>query len=376
MTADAEGTGVSTVPESAARFWQIIEKIPQVFYVTDAERRIVYVSPAFESLWGYSLDRLYGNPFVWLELVHPDDRQLIYDAIAQNAGKGPYEVEYRVKRADGVTRWISSRSTEIYDEAGALQHVVGVATDITDRRDLERQLHQSQKMEAVGQLAGGIAHDFNNLLMVILANAAMLRKQLDAHDTRTQRVIDIEDAATSAVHLTKKLLGFARPAVLNLAPIDLRDSVSEMVGIIRRTFDPRIVVEVEQTEAPALVLADANEISHTLMNLCLNARDAMPEGGRLVVSVGRTIIDAAHVGETSDARVGDFVFVSVADTGRGIPREVLPRIFEPFFTTKPAGTGSGLGLAVAFGMVKQHKGWIECATSDSGTKFTVYLPPH
>jgi two-component system, cell cycle sensor histidine kinase and response regulator CckA len=362
--------------EDELGFRQIVECISQVFYVTDSARRILYASPAFERLWGHSVELLYRGPLSWLDLVHPEDRQRVADAIKQKSGSGQYEFEYRFTTADGAVRWVMSQSTEIYAPDGSLHRVVGVATDITQRRELEQQLRQSQKMEAVGGLAGGIAHDFNNLLTVIVANATHLRESLAPDSAHAQRAIEIEDAVMRAADLTKKLLGFSRHAILTLKPIVLGEILNEVAGILRHTLDPRIEVVVEQAQAADLVLADPIEMSHAVMNFCLNGRDAMPEGGRLTLRTGRTVVDAVQARRTTDARPGEFVFLSVEDNGHGIAPEALPRIFEPFFTTKPVGKGTGLGLAVAFGMVKQHQGWIECSTSLAGTKFTVYLPRH
>jgi PAS domain S-box-containing protein len=370
-----EPSGAELARAEHADFQLIVETIPEVFYLTDAERRMLYVSPAFESLWGHSPDRLFGDRSAWLDLVHPDDRQSVADALARNIGKGQYEIEYRFIRADGATRWVSSRSTEICNPDGSLHRVVGVATDITQRKELELQLRHSQKMEAVGQLASGVAHDFNNLLTIIKGNAAALHHALDPSDTHVARAIEIEEAATSAAALTKKLLGFSRRSVLSLKPVDLREIVRELVALLRRTLDPRIQVEVEQPEVLNSVLADATELSQVLLNLCLNARDAMPDGGRLAISMGRARVDHHRTEHTADGATGDLVFLSVADSGHGIPADILSRIFEPFFTTKPEGQGTGLGLAIAFGVVKQHGGWIECTTSvGAGAKFTVYLP--
>jgi PAS domain S-box-containing protein len=375
-TASSDAEAERALRERELRFRQIVESIPQVFYLSDPKGRMVYVSPAFRTLWGYDVERLYGDAGAWIALVHPEDRQRVLDTIAQNRGRGQYEVEYRFLRADGAVRWVSSRSTEIYDTDGALDRIVGIATDITQRRELEEQLRQAQKMEAVGQLAGGIAHDFNNLLTVIVANAGLLRDDPAGDDTSTQ-IAEIEHAARRAAELTKKLLGFSRQAVLTLQPTSLGDVAREVSSILRHAVDPRVEVRLACAESGDISLADPTEMSHVVMNLCLNARDAMPGGGRLTLETGRAVVDAAHAARVPGGKAGDFVYLSVVDTGAGIPPDILPRIFEPFFTTKPVGQGTGLGLAVAFGIVKQHQGFIECGTSpEVGTRFTIFLPHH
>jgi two-component system cell cycle sensor histidine kinase/response regulator CckA len=355
---------------------EIVENVPQVFYVADERGHLLYVSPAFQAVSGYPVERLHANPAGWFELIHVEDRARVADAMARSRGQGHYEIEYRVLRADGAVRWLAARGTELRGPDGRVQRIVGVATDVTQRRLLEEQLRHAQKMEAVGQLASGIAHDFNNLLGVILANAGLLREQLGAEGEAAQQIAEVEAAARRAAELTKKLLGFSRQAVLALRPIALGDVVREVAGLLRHTLDPRVEVRVKCTPGGDVVLADPTELVHVVMNLCLNARDAMPRGGLLTLETGRSVIDAAHAARVPGGRVGEVTYLSVADTGAGMSADVVPHIFEPFFTTKPAGKGTGLGLAVAFGIVQQHQGFIECSTSPGvGTRFTIFLAP-
>jgi PAS domain S-box-containing protein len=357
-------------------FRELIEKIPLVFYVADARGHVVYVSPAFEEVSGYSVSQVYARPTLWFDLVYPEDRPRVAEMVMKSRGSGRFAFEYRVVRPDNTIRWLSAQWIEINGADGALHHVVGTATDITDRRALEDQLRQAQKMEAVGQLAGGIAHDFNNLLTVITANAGLLRGAIGADEAAARQLADIQSAAQGAADLTKKLLGFSRQAVLSLRPVGLGQIVQEVAGLLRHTLDRRIEVRVQLAEGADITLADQAELSHVVMNLCLNARDAMPTGGVLTLETGHALIDEAHAARVPGAAIGDFVYVSIADTGAGIPDDVMPHIFEPFFTTKAVGKGTGLGLAVAFGIVKQHLGFIRCSSSDLGTRFTVYVPRH
>jgi PAS domain S-box-containing protein len=367
-----EPSGAAPAAAEYAHFRLIVESLPAIFYVADADRRMLYISPAFESMSGYPAARLFGDPSAWLNFVHPDDRRTVVEAIARNTGKPQYEIEYRFVHADGTIRWVSSRSIAIRNADGSLHRIVGFASDISERKQLEQQLRHSQKMEAIGQLAGGVAHDCNNLLTVITGNAAFLRQELGPSDPRAARVSEIEDAASRATALTRRLLGFARQSALSLKPVDLRQITREVVELLRRTLDSSISVELQQPDALDTVLADGTEISQVLLNLCLNARDAMPEGGQLSIVTGSAHLDARHTEHSSG---GKYVFLSVADSGHGIPADILSRIFEPFFTTKPEGQGTGLGLAIAFGVVRQHGGFIDCTTSlGAGTKFTVYLP--
>jgi PAS domain S-box-containing protein len=361
--------------ESELRFRQVAETLRQVFYITTADHEeCLYVSPAFEKLWGRSCESLYVEPRSWIDSIHEEDRARVFEQVGLGLRDGSDEIEYRIVRPDGAIRWVLDRAYERRDAQGNPYRIVGVAEDITDRRKLEVQLREAQKMEAVGQLAGGVAHDFNNLITVILGNA-MLLERASLGTSQRASLEDVKQAAMRAGDLTRKLLGFSRRATLLLQAVDLRVIVRETVGLLQRTLDPRIQIVVEQPDALGEVLADPGEMSQVLLNLCLNARDAMKEGGTLTVSTRAINVSEARACEHLDSRSGDMVCLSVVDTGSGIAPEVRGRIFEPFFTTKEPGTGTGLGLAMVFGIVKQHQGWIEFTSEPGrGTRFDVYLP--
>ncbi len=364
--------------ESELRFRQVAETIRQVFYITSADHRVIhYVSPAYEQTWGRTCASLYDNPFAWVESIHPEDRGRVLEGLEAGQGGGEYWFEYRMVRPDGSVRWISDRAFELRDETGAPYRIVGVADDITQRRRLEEQLREAQRMEAIGQLAGGVAHDFNNLLTVVLSNASLLGGSLSHQDPNLLRLQEIEGAARRGAELVKKLLGFTRDWTPSLQDVDLRTVVEDSAMLLRAALGASIQVEIQTPTSPALVLADPSELGRVLLNLSVNARDAMPLGGRLTLAVRERSIDPAEVGVHVSRRAGAFVCLSVEDTGTGIPTEILPRIFEPFFTTKEPGQGSGLGLAVVFGIVRQHGGWIECTSQvGRGTKFEIFLPRH
>jgi PAS domain S-box-containing protein len=370
------GPAADAAGQEALWFREIVEKVPQVFYISDSSGRVLYVSPAFEAMSGYPAQHVYEQPMLWFDLIYPDDRARVAELMTKSRGTGSFACEYRVVHADGGLRWLAARWIEVVAE-GAVQRVVGTATDITERRALEEQLRQAQKMEAVGQLAGGVAHDFNNLLTIITANAGLLRAAIGADEAAARQLADLQSAAQGAADLTRKLLGFSRQAVLTLRPVGLGQIVQEIAGLLRHTLDRRIEVRLRLASQPeaGAVLADPAELSHVVMNLCLNARDAMPAGGALTIETGQATIDEAHAARVPGAVIGEFAYISISDTGQGISEEVMPHIFEPFFTTKPLGKGTGLGLAVAFGIVKQHHGFIQCSSrADVGTRFTVYLP--
>jgi signal transduction histidine kinase len=272
-------------------------------------------------------------------------------------------------------RWFRVATDPVVDEAGRPAGAVVVLTDVTRGKELEGQLRQVQKMEAVGRLAGGVAHDFNNLLTAVLGNAALLQQRLERGGPDQELLGAIERAAWRAAELTRQLLGFSRQTMLWLRPLPLSESAREVVTILERTIDPRVRVEVRTAPDLGLVQADAGQMTQVLMNLCLNACDAMPEGGTLALETADVTVGEAQARGRVGARPGPFVRLSVSDTGQGIAPEHLPRIFDPFFTTKPAGKGTGLGLAMVFGIVQQHQGWVECHSEvGRGTRFDLYLP--
>ncbi len=263
----------------------------------------------------------------------------------------------------------------VKNERGIVTGRVVLLDDMTERQELADQLRQAQKMEAVGRLAGGIAHDFNNLLTAITGNIALVLSRLSDDDPDRELLQIAEDASWRAADLTRQLLGFSRQARLGSKPLSLPDCLRESMTILQRTLGAEIEVEFVTGTEVWLVNADPNQMNQVLMNLCLNARDAMPGGGRIVVAVQNCPITTENVRDHPQGRLGEFVEMTVRDTGVGIPPEILPRIFDPFFTTKERGQGTGLGLALVSGIIQQHHGWIECSSIvGDGTCFRIYLP--
>jgi PAS domain S-box-containing protein len=362
--------------ESEIRFRQLAGTVRHVFYLTGPNfRDLVYVSPAYEKEWGLCPAALYADTMAWLNAIHPEDRQRVLEQIGRGSVDHQYTFEYRMIKPDGSVHWISDRAFELLDAEGKVYRLAGVAEDITERKRFEAQLREAQKMEAVGQLAGGVAHDFNNLLTAIVGNVSLLLRRMGENHPDREQLEGVELAAARATELTKKLLGFSRRAVLSLEPLDLRSTARETAALLRRTLDPRVHLVLDESEAPCVVLADAGEMSQVLLNLCLNSRDAMPEGGRLVIRTRTRLVSEAHAREVLDAVPGDAVCVTVEDNGHGMSAEVRGRAFEPFFTTKQPGAGTGLGLSTVFGIVKQHRGWVELKSEPGrGTCFDIYLP--
>jgi PAS domain S-box-containing protein len=272
-------------------------------------------------------------------------------------------------------RWFRLRVDPVRDDQGVAIGSVHRLADITERKRIEEQLRQTQKLEAIGQLAAGVAHDFNNLLTAITGNVSLLLAQTPKEEPAFEPLTTIDKAAWRAAELVRQLLSFSRQGKLQLKALNLNQSVAEAVRFLRRTIDPRITVEAAGATELWPVRADPGQVNRLIMNLCLNARDAMPQGGSLVLETANVTLLEEDASRHAEALPGEFVRLRVRDTGCGIPPAVQRHIFEPFFTTKEPGKGTGLGLATVFGIVKQHCGWIECASViDRGTTFDVYLP--
>jgi PAS domain S-box-containing protein len=366
-----------TMRESEARFRQLAENINEVFWITDpAKNQILYVSPAYEAIWGRFCASVLESPHGWLEAIHPEDRDRVLEAALTKQLRGEYEETYRIIRPDASVRWVHDRAFPIRDAAGQVYRIVGVAADITNQRNLEQQLRHIQKMESIGQLAAGVAHDFNNVLAVIRGNAELAL--MDAGDS-TGELADflqqITAASDRAAHLTRQLLMFARKQVVQLHVIVLNEVVGNMTKMLKRILGEDITLQVSYGSNLSVVLADVGMMEQVIMNLAVNARDAMPEGGRLILSTSDVQIDEGYVQLNPQSTTGGYVCVSVSDTGWGIDREVQARIFDPFFTTKGVGKGTGLGLATVYGIVQQHKGWITVySEAGHGATFRLYLP--
>jgi signal transduction histidine kinase/ActR/RegA family two-component response regulator len=311
----------------------------------------------------------------WVAAIHPEDRARVEQAARTQQASRSYDVEYRIVRPDGAVRWIHDRAFPVHDASGQVSRVAGVATDITARHELEQQVRQAQKMEAVGQLAGGIAHDFNNLLVVIELHATSLEETLELPPEARESLQQIVAASERAATLTKQLLTFSRRAVPQVKETDLGAVTADMSKLLQRVLGEDVSLETHLGAALPSVMVDAGMMEQVLMNLAVNARDAMPRGGRLIVALEAVELRQPHSEGHPLGRPGSFVCLSVRDTGTGIPEEHRARIFEPFFTTKEVGRGTGLGLATVFGIVEEHHGWIEVDSElGVGTTFRIYLP--
>jgi len=328
------------------------------------------VNPAFGKALGYDTDELVGARF--LDLVHPDDRARTREGFMGVVEGTPVtDFENRYRRNNGEHRVFSWRATS----DPVTGDVYAVARDVTDHRAVEIQLRQAQKMEAVGQLAGGVAHDFNNLLLAILANAELAQMSVAPDSQVADHLVEIDNAAQRAADLTKQLLVFSRRQPLRPVPVDLNDLVAGLMKMLRRLLPESIAIDFIPGHALATVSADPGQLEQVVVNLCVNARDAMAQGGRLTIETENVLINGRYRETHPWAQPGRYVLLTVTDTGTGMSTEVRERIFEPFFTTKPMHQGTGLGLSTVYGIVRQHDGMVQLYSEPGdGTTFKIYLP--
>ena len=369
--------GDDALRESEQRFRELAENVREVFFIVDPETgRSLYLSPAYDDVFGHSREHAYAAPNAWLDTVHPEDRGRMLEALFASArGERDNEDAYRVVRPDGSIRWIRGRASPVRDATGRTIRLVGIAEDITELRRTQDQLFRAQKMEAVGRLAGGVAHDFNNLLTAITGHAELVREDLREGDRLREDIEEILNAANRAAVLTKQLLAFSRRQVLAPRVVDLNALVANMDKMLRRLIGEDIDLRTVLGEDLGAVRADPGQLEQVLVNLAVNARDAMPQGGRLTLETGNVELDDAYVHAHEPVRPGPYVMLAVSDTGTGMTEEVQARIFEPFFTTKEAGKGTGLGLATVYGIVKQSGGYVWVYSEvGRGSAFKVYLP--
>ena len=317
-----------------------------------------------------------GRVETFFAMIHEEDRARVRRASeAAVRGEGPYQVEHRVRRPGGEVRWVYEQAEIVRGPEGRPLRMIGTVQDITERRHLEDQLRLAQKMEAVGRLAGGVAHDFNNMLGVILGYAELLVRRLPAEEPLRSQALEIRRTSERAAALTRQLLAFSRRQVLQPRILDLSLVVSNMEEMLRRLIGEDVHLVSAAEGEVGLVKADPGQIEQVIMNLAVNARDAMPGGGRLTIATANVELDEARAAERPGVQPGPYVMLSVSDTGGGMDAETLSHLFEPFFTTKEPGRGTGLGLATAYGIVKQSDGHIWVLSEPGhGTSVTIYLP--
>lgn len=334
-------------------------------------------SEGLQEIFGHSVSKTNSKPKIQKENLHPDDIERFFAALERLvSGQDSFlEESYRFRRGDGTWAIVEDKAFAFRDDNGVTLRVLGSMTDVTEKRQLEERLRQSQKLEVVGQLTGGVAHDFNNLLTVILGNAEIMEEQLGAQPVLQELARMSLEAAERGAQLTSQLLAFSRKQPLEPKVIDVAQLIQGMDGLLRRTLQESIDIEIVSAGGLWSIEADAAQLESAILNLAVNARDAMPIGGCLTIEVANSNLDDDYVFVEPDLRPGQYVVIVVTDTGCGIPQDMLNKIFEPFFTSKEIGKGSGLGLSMVFGFVKQSGGHIRVYSElGEGTSFKLYFP--
>ena len=361
---------------SEADFRSVVEDAPYGIYRASTTGRFLQMNPALQNMLGYaSTEELYKKDLASDIFRHVAEYQRLTELLIRTREIEDIEMEW--KRQDGTPITVRCSGRCSNDENGVPAYFAMFAEDVTEKRVLERQLRMAQKMEAIGRLSGGIAHDFNNHLGVIIGYSRVLKKALGANNVLCEHALEIEKAGQRAASLTKQLLAFSRQQVLTPAVLSLNTLASDMEGMLPRLLGEDIEVSLALDPELGSVRADQSQIEQVIMNLAVNARDAMPTGGKLKIQTANVEFDQAYTRTHPGSKAGNYVLLVVSDTGSGMDAGTLMHIFEPFFTTKERGKGTGLGLATVYGIVKQSNGyiWVDSAPG-KGTSFEIYLPRH
>jgi len=357
---------------SEERFRAIFETAEDAIFIKALDGRYAQVNPGMQHLVNRAPEQLIGRTD--LEVFDPELGQHAAQTDAQVAAGETVEEEF-VSDLDGSRRFIHVVKVPMREGGGEISGILGVARDVTTRKRLEEQLRQSQKMEALGQLAGGVAHDFNNLLQTVIAHVQFVEETLSPEDSTYEDIQQIRAATQKGAMLTRQLLAFSRRQHIEPEDLDLNLVISDLMKMVRRVIGEDIELKILPGAKLANIHADPGQMEQILMNLAVNSRDAMPKGGSITIATGNRHLTAEFCKTHQWARVGDFVVLTFRDTGCGMDEETRARVFEPFFTTKAPSKGTGLGLATVYGIVKQHEGLIQVASElGKGTQFEIYLP--
>jgi PAS domain S-box-containing protein len=362
--------------EHEKRFREFLENMQFSAVMLDSSGRVTFCNNHLLNLTGWSPDEVIGRN--WFDLFIPRDRRAdtndyFEKLVAEKAV--PLHHENAIVTRKGEQRLIVWDNTLLRDHAGAAVGTASIGIDVTEHRKIEEQLRQAQKMEAVGQLAGGIAHDFNNILSAVVGYAHLLKMRMEAGNPLLANVEHILDASERAAALTHSLLAFSRKQAISIKPVDLNEVIRKTQQLLLRVIGEDIDMRTDLATGALVALVDAGQVEQVLMNLATNARDAMPKGGRLTIRSEQHSIDGAFIEAHGYGQRGTYAVITVSDTGTGMDEETRKKIFDPFFTTKETGKGTGLGLAMVYGMVKQHNGFIDVRSEPGkGTAFTIYFP--
>ncbi len=382
---DAEGQWKSTMiirdvtarrrsEEAQKRLATAVEQAAEAIVITDSQGTIQYVNPGFERVTGFSQEEAIGqNPRILKSGQHDTKfYEQMWDTIQ---GGHVWSGRLVNRRKDGHIYHEEATISPVKDASGKIVNFVAVKRDITEHLELSKQLFQAQKMEAVGTLAGGVAHDFNNILQVALGYSELILGDEGLSQRHKADLRKINEASSRGADLVQRLLTFSRKSEVKPVPLNLNHRVTELRKMLERTVPKMIEIQLLLAEDLATINADATQMDQILMNLAVNARDAMPEGGRLVIETANVVLDEDYAASHLNAKPGHYVLLTIADTGTGMDKETLEHIFEPFYTTKGVGEGTGLGLAMVYGIVQQHGGHVRCYSEPGeGTTFRVYFP--
>jgi len=357
---------------SEARLRAILDSAKDTIFIKDKGLRYVVVNRAMSELFGIPVEKIVGG----------SDRDLFPPNMAGHIGQidsrvlhGETIEEELARPIRDMDRIFHTIKAPLRNGAGEIAGLCGIARDVTERKHLESQLLQSQKMEAVGTLAGGVAHDFNNLLSAIMGYASLLQMKMDKDNPLFAYASHILTSSEKAAALTRSLLAFSRKQVINLRPVAINDTIEKVHRLLERLIPEDVEFRIERSSERLIALADPGQLDQVIMNLVTNARDAMPRGGKLTIATERVTVGSDFIASQGYGKPGEYAVIIISDTGIGMDRKILEKIFEPFFTTKGVGRGTGLGLAIVYGIVNQHNGYIDVRSRPGeGSVFSVYLP--
>ncbi len=354
---------------------QIIESAKEGIIVYGPDLKYQVWNPFMEKLTGFSANEVLGkHPLEVFPFLRTTEIMAGIEKALQGEISEAKRIQFNVSKT-GLSVWVSDISGPLRNSQEEIIGVIGMVRDITEHHKLEEQLRQSQKMEAIGTLAGGVAHDFNNILSVIMGYGTMVMDCLEDGSTSKKDIKEVLTAAERAATLTKRLLVFSRKQVVEVKPVNINETILSLQKMLNRIISENIDFKLDLADKPLVVMADAGQIEQVLMNLTVNAKDVMPDGGHLTISTRLEEIDDTYIAAFGYGRPGKYALITVTDTGSGMDEETRQKIFEPFFTTKGIGEGTGLGLSIAYGIVKQHHGYINVDSEPGhGAIFKIYLP--
>jgi two-component system cell cycle sensor histidine kinase/response regulator CckA len=368
-------TSEERLKASERKYRALVESIPDIIFSLAPDGSFHYIGPRWKKILDHEDQEVLGKYFI--DFAPPEEHRYLIQVFKEvrDHRQSVENIPLRLRHRDGTYRYFSGSAAPLRDGRGRVIGTIGIARDITEQKKLEEQLLQAQKMESIGNLAGGIAHDFNNLLSGILGYASFVKKKMSPRNPLYHSIQNIQRSAEQAADLVKQLLGFARKGKYEVKPVNINTLVQEVARFLKRTLDKRIRLVLDLDPHLKLVEGDETQLQQSLINICLNARDAMPDGGTLSIRTQNHSLGGSSSEKENGARGGEWVKITLSDTGLGMSPEVRSKIFEPFFTTKEAGRGTGLGLSMVYGIIHNHGGTIEVESQPGkGSSFTLILP--